>query len=247
MGKYFTVDVDCEIAGSAQHAAFGAGDLLFDWHSFEIPRGGAKLMGATTLVRSKGDAGPTPNNLAFSLVFGKDGTSLGTANNVVFKTETIQEDVIGVMNFHANDFAGGTTGVSTMCQAIAHADAHVGNVVLQPKEASGTNVGYDKFYVAGVAGAAIDFSTILRINDDNIASVSPGTTLVTDGTSMLVGEHIIVGDVLVAHDDAAIGTVASITNTTTLELTETISTGVLAADDFVYVKHPIKLRLHFEK
>ena len=50
-----------------------------------------------------------------------------------------------------------------------------------------------------------------------------------------------------ALDDAAIGPVASLTNATTLELTEAIATSVLEDDDYVYCKNPIKIILHFEK
>ena len=41
MAHYFTKTVNCEIPGVAagQHAAFTAGDVLFDWQGFEIPKG----------------------------------------------------------------------------------------------------------------------------------------------------------------------------------------------------------------
>ena len=43
--KYFTVEVKPTIAASKQAlAAFTDGDLLFDWTSFQIPRGPAKLV-----------------------------------------------------------------------------------------------------------------------------------------------------------------------------------------------------------
>ena len=46
--KYFTVEVKPTIAASKQAlAAFADGDLLFDWTSFQIPRGPAKLVNAT--------------------------------------------------------------------------------------------------------------------------------------------------------------------------------------------------------
>tara|TARA_R100000458_G_C8254063_1_gene230441 strand:- start:795 stop:1538 length:744 start_codon:yes stop_codon:yes gene_type:complete len=245
---YFTVDVKCAISGTAagQHAAFAAGDLLFDWQGFEIPRGGAKLVGVTALVRPKGDANPTPNPFAFDLIFGKVGTTLGSANAVAF-VSTPTEDIMGSVNIAvANYGAAGTA--STSCLSVASVSDL--SIVIAPDDTAlntGANVGYDKFYVAGIANGAFRFDTVVQINDDDIASSSPGTTLVTDGGAD-VRMQFLVDDELIAHDDAVIGTVASFAgNATTLSLDSAIATSVLAANDYVYNKHPIKLRLHFEK
>ena len=247
---YFTKTVNCEISGTAngQHAAFAAGDILFDWQGFEIPKGGAKLVGVTALIRGKGDANATPNVFPFSLLFGRVGTTLGDANAVAFLTTKITKDIYGSIEVEAADFMG--VAVNNQCLAVATTGGNkASSIVLtgDPLTPTSDTKGYDKFYVAGIAQDAFDFTTIMRIDDDDIASSSPGTTLVIDGTSIVIGEHVMVGDELIAHDDAAIGTVASITNATTVELESAIATSVLAADDYVYVKHPITLQLHFEK
>ena len=102
MVKYFTRDVKPIVAASRQDAAaFTAGDLLFDWKSFEIPKGGAKVVGVTAIIRSKGDAAPTPNNFGLDLIFGKLGTSLGTSNAVGFLS-TPQNDILGSVNIAYN-------------------------------------------------------------------------------------------------------------------------------------------------
>ena len=110
------------ILASLMHTgAFTEGDLLFDWTSFEIPRGVATLIGATVMIRSKGDAGPTPNEVGLDLVFAKDTavsatpTSLGTVNS---PAPTIpREDFIGVMSIEAGDHvsaaSGGCTSIAT--------------------------------------------------------------------------------------------------------------------------------------
>ena len=252
---YFTKTVNCEISGTAngQHAAFAAGDILFDWQGFEIPKGGAKLVGVTALIRGKGDANATGNVFPFSLLFGRVGTALGGGvNGLAFQGTAsvfgITKDIYGSIEVEAADFMG--AAVANQCLAVATTGGNKASCIVltgDPITPTSDTSGHDKFYVAGIAQDAFDFSTIMRINDDDIASSSPGTTLVIDGTNIIVGEHIMVGDELIAHDDAAIGTVASITNATTLELTSAIETGVLAADDYVYVKHPITLQLHFEK
>jgi len=252
---YFTKTVNVEISGTAagQHAAYTAGDILFDWQGFEIPKGGAKLVGATALIRPKGDASPTANVFPFSLLFGRVGTALaGGVNGLAFQgtasVHGITKDVYGSIEVEAADFMG--AAVAAQCLSVATTGGNkASSIVLtgDPLTPTSDTSGYDKFYVAGIAHDAFDFSTIMRINDANIATVSPGTTLVVSGTSIIAAEHVMVGDVLVAHDDAAIGTVASITDGNTIELTESIATGVLVHADYVYVKHPITLQLHFEK
>ena len=139
--------------------------------------------------------------------------------------------------------------VNNQCLAVATTGGNkAARIVLGPAQNTPTKdtTVFNKFYVAGIAQDSFDFTTIMRINDDDIASSSPGTTLVVDGTSIIIGEHVMVGDELIAHDDAVIGTVASITDANTVELESAIATSVLAADDFVYVMQLYTLQLHFE-
>ena len=76
MTTYFTKEIKPTVPASKQHAgAFGSGTILFDWTEFKIPSGGAKLIGASVLIRPKGDAGPTINDKQFELFFSKGDTS----------------------------------------------------------------------------------------------------------------------------------------------------------------------------
>ena len=46
--RYFSVEVKPTLPASKQHAAaFTAGDVLFDYTEFEIPKGTSRLIGAT--------------------------------------------------------------------------------------------------------------------------------------------------------------------------------------------------------
>tara|TARA_R100001082_G_scaffold72127_2_gene41258 strand:- start:14 stop:778 length:765 start_codon:yes stop_codon:yes gene_type:complete len=250
--KYFTVTVKPTIAASIQHTgAFGGSDLLFDWTAFEIPKGSAKLVNVTTLVRPKGDAGPTANDNNFGLVFSSTNTvSLGASHATVNNRPS--NDFLGQVYIHASSHTPSTFNSTAVGTGGFNGDKEVSAspLVLTPNVdvLSTTTPGYDTIYIAGYTGDTnTDFSSIVRINDGDIDTSSPGTTLVTDGSSMDIQEHFIAGDVLHAHDDAVIGTVASVTNSTTLELTEAISTSVLADDDFVYNIHPIRIILQFER
>ena len=62
MGKYFTVEVTPTITASRQAAnssVYSAGDILFDWTSFQMPRGAARLIGLTAVMRGKNGASQT--------------------------------------------------------------------------------------------------------------------------------------------------------------------------------------------
>ena len=49
---YFTVTVEPTMVASKQHtAAFTAKDLLFDWTSFDVPRGANKLIDVALILR----------------------------------------------------------------------------------------------------------------------------------------------------------------------------------------------------
>ena len=249
INKYFTVEVTPTVTASKQHtAAFTAGDVLFDWTEVQIPKGTSKVIGATMLVRAKGNAAVTANIFGANLIFSKTNTqTLGTINST--PDQVPSNDFLGFIDLDdTNSFTSSTlksTAVGVATRGAANGSTFP-NLLITPSQ-EGTNIGYDKFYIAGQAAGAFDFRTIVRINDGDIDTASPGTTLATDGTSMDIRKHFIAGDVLHAHDDAVIGTVDSVTNATDLELTATLSTGVLEDDDYVYNINPIKIILFFEK
>ena len=165
MAHYFTKTVNCEIPGVAagQHAAFAAGDVLFDWQSFEIPKGGAKLVGVTALIRGKGDADATPNVFPFSLLFGRTGTALaGGVNGLAFPGTAsvfgITKDIYGSIEVEAADFMG--TAIANQCLAIATTGGNkASSIVLGPDDNTPVKdtTGFNKFYVAGIAQEAIGF------------------------------------------------------------------------------------------
>ena len=261
--SYFTVEVKPTIAASKQHAAaFAAGDVLFDWTSFEIPRGGANLIGVTALVRPKGDAGPTPNNFAMSLIFGRDGTnlhadlsstsSIGNSNDVAFLTGKLTNAILGSVEVDVADYVGPDTAVSTSCLSVA-TTSPVGGVVLDSSYNTASSIGYDKYYIAGIANGAFDFRSINAIAEDTDAEHVDSKVITMDGTSMDVQEHFIDGDVVHIGTsvgspaaDSLIGTVASADSTTQITL-DAVSPTALVDGDILYNINPIRLILHFEQ
>jgi len=256
MAKYFNVTVVPDIPASRQHVgAFTAQDLLFNWTAFDIPKGGAKCIGATMLVRPDGNANPDKNDFGvFFIVSSSNDTALGGTSEINSAPFNIpSNDFIGIMEIgdeHSYINLMKSTNVATTGRATNNENQHPSFVVARDpgSDGNGANVGYDRFYLGGFANGAFKWgATLNRINDADIDTSSPGTTLVTDGSGMDVREHFIAGDVLHAHDDAVIGTVASADSATQITLTESIATGVLEDDDYIYNLNPMRIILHFEK
>ena len=245
MAKYFTVEVKPTVTASKQHTGvFSAGDVLFDWTEFEIPKGSANLIGATVLVRPKGDASPTANGKAMSLLISKSNTvSLGTINSDADNRPS--NDLVAHVELADADFTPtklNSTAIGTTPTNVDDIPPGVPTVITANQNLASTP-GFDKFYIGALSGAQF-FTTLIRINGDPDGM---GTALATDGLNMTVLEHFLPGDVLHAHDDAVIGTVASVNSATSVTLTEAIAASVLADDDFVYNIHPIRIILQFEQ
>ena len=269
---YFTKEIKPTIAASKQHAGtIVAGDVLFDWTSFDIPRGGAKLEGVTVLVRPKGDAGPTPNNFPISLIFGKEGTdahkdltstsSIGDPGDVAFLAGKLTNAIIGSIEIATADYIGPDSAISTSCLSVA-TSSPVGSLILDSKYNSATrtganskvvpNDGYDRYYVAGIANGTFDFQSINAIAEDTDASHANSQVITMDGTSMDCQEHFIDGDVVhigttvgTPAVDSLIGTIASADSTTQITL-DAVSPTELVDGDILYNIHPVRLILHFE-
>jgi len=258
MGKFFTVDVKPTVPASLQHAgAFGAGEVLFDWTAFQVPKGSSCLRSITALVRPKGDTTPTANAFAFTLVFSKTNTqSLGTVNSTVDNRPS--NDLLGIHEFFTGQF-GPTSMNSTMVATSTVQGDNEGAsapLVLTPTPTTGDNVGYDTLYVGGIgASTSWDFSSINAIAEAGAAEAASTQAITMDGADMDVREHFIAGDVLHIGTsvgspaaDSVIGTVESVSNASTGPINLTaVSETALVDGDILYNIHPIRLILHFEK
>ena len=242
------------VPASRQHSGvFTAGDVLFDWTPFEIPRGTARLIGATVLVRPKGDANATPNVFGIDLLFHKDTAvsatpvSIGSVNS---PGPTVpSNDIIGVLSVEADAFAtGGTTGSI----AVATSGSADSCLILEGNSTTGSNVGVDKYYVAGIAGGAHFFTSLNAIAEDTEGETAASQAITTDGTSMKLGESIMVGDVVHIGTsagspaaDSLLGTVAIVADS--LLTLEARSATALVDGDIIYNINPIRIILHFQK
>ena len=258
MGKFFTVTVRPElpmatlIANDKTDKPFAATDLFFDWAAFDIPKGPALLRGVTLLVRGEDGSPQTARN--FQLYFAKShsgGTapsSLGTGNATADGTGYYNEIIGGVL-LNADNFLTNLDYMSVATMGYGGNTDQVVNQVLQGEPDSGSNVGYDKLYIAGVGGASNtwDFSTGALLNQGSgQAAVASTTTLTTDGTHAT--KVFAKGDVIAAADGSAyknIGTVTAVPGTTSVTVDAVAE--ALSDNGELVVTNPLTMILSFEK
>jgi hypothetical protein len=238
--KFFNSSVlSPTVAASKQNSAFADGDIVFDWQGFEIPKGTAKVLGATVILRAKNDAGQTVQPAGLDLLFAKGPvpdatpTSLGTVNAEI--TNFASTDIIGAMPFSSND----VFGTRTLYQSLVSTC----ETVLEPNPNSGSTKGVDKFYVAGIAAGALDFRSGLTVNESNFGAGTQTVITVADVDATL---GFVAGDVIHAADDAVLGTIASVDSATQITLTAA-NTAAIEDDDVLYNINPIRIILHFSK
>tara|TARA_R110002072_G_C7760310_1_gene518296 strand:- start:34 stop:789 length:756 start_codon:yes stop_codon:yes gene_type:complete len=251
MGKYFTVEVKPTIPNVAvgQHAAFGDNDLLFDWFAFDIPKGTSRLINATVEVRPKGDGGSTVNEFDLELLFAKTvknnaPTSLGAVNSAITAGVNLSNHMVGVIA--SGDFAAHEAHLDSTAFAYLKTNIPV-LPVFTGEPGSGTNVGYDRFYVAGIAAGAFNFVSSTLINNGDLN----GPVLTVSGTDprlfMAVGDTINVTTTADTAVNKSMGVIKSLDSATQITLESAFTTGDVVHEDIVYNTAPIRIQLHFEK
>ena len=254
MSKYFTVTVKptmpvaTQIQSDKTDLPFAQNDLFWDWHAFDIPKGAAKLIHATLLVRGENASPQTARH--FQVYFAKShsgGTapsSMGTGNASVDGTGYYNE-LLGGIHFQSDSFLTNLDYMSMCVTGFGGNTDQIPNMVLEGEPESGTNVGYDKLYIAGVGGASNtwDFATGVLANGAVTSGAS--TDITVDGVD--ARKVFAKGDVIHVHDsDTAIGTVSSIPDATSI-LIESANGVAIADDDEIVNASPITVILSFEQ
>ena len=247
--KYFTVEVKPVMTpvNAGLHVAFSDGDVLFDWTSFQVPRGANKLIGVTAEIRPKGDTGSTVNTFPFELLFAKTKSlvapsTLGALNAAPAALADIEGHVdryIGHMPIVAGDF-----GVTDQL-AVASADAPEG-MVFEGEINSGDNVGYDTLYVGGIAGGAFAFTSTCLIDNGDLDGPTMTVKDVDPRKFIAIGDTVAVATTADTTATKAMGIVSSL-GATSIVFTEAFTTADVVNEDIVYNTSPIKLILTFER
>ena len=252
MKKYFTVEVKPTIPASKQ-AAFANGKVLFDWTSFKIPKGAAKLVSVCAVLR--GENGSPQVAPKIDLFFAKAinrvaPSSIGGINTTMIARPQVSNHIIGMTHLETTDFGQNAGDFWTVGQTSGGAAGNMmPNVVLQGEVADG-DVAFDTIYVAGAAGNAIDFGTTVIARGGEAAGV---TVVETDkgADDDPEAEFIFApGDVLHSGTDDVLGTVDSISNfgSNKQDINFTAATtDAIADNEEIFNINPIRFILMFEK
>jgi len=256
MGKFFTVDVlpDCiagDISDNPGSGDVAAGSVIFGWTAVDVPKGSKKLINATAYM--VGEDGGAQANKDWFLVFAKgqeDGTApttLGEENAAQTGCFELPSLYVGACKFEASATGIGTvTGGAFGTMYIANAAGANGvqfPIVIEGQPGSGTNVGYDKLYVAAFAAGAFDFSTGVLATE--AVSADAATDVTVDTVDVRAAFQP--GDIVYVHDvDTALGTVSSVPDATSLILTANNVVAIANDDEFINAT-PITVTLGFEQ
>ena len=265
MSKYFTVEVlpDMGEDGSttALSTAFTDKDILFDWHAFDVPRGGARLLSITSIVHGTdgSDQLPGGTTLDYELIFAKDRKGVAPptlgVNNAGVTGEGWYNHVIGrcVVDSSLQGDEGNLIRLNVVNTDLAYnggAATYVNAPLVLQADALGTvgynKDGYDRIYVAGIALGGFDFNTGVLLNETDSATLAALGTAALDVDGTDPRNVFGVGDVIVAQDGAAVGTIKSIPSDVLINL-ESAHTDALTNNDEFFHQSPIRLIFHFER
>ena len=257
VSKYFsvtvkpTIDVAALAAGNITDA-----EILFDWMAFDVPKGAARLIGITALYTGKNGVDYTPTD--FELFWAKshlnvapgtlgdDGAAVDTFgwfNNIIgksyFDASNTRNDgdlITGNVLSVGNPGGGGAAAQHSVNLAAAN------GLVLQGEPDTGTNVGYDKLYVAAIAKDTHNWGASTMTVDGTMSTSSPTLTVADLSAIIACGP----GDVLRDEDGLLFGTVKTVDSATSITLESNLA-ATSTNDKIVYNTTPITLILSFEK
>ena len=246
MGKFFTVEVKPTIAASKQaQAGFADYDLLFDWTSFNVPKGANRLINATAITR--GADGPAQShhmNLFFAKTLDSGATTPGSLGTIHATASGVgyQNHVIGGCVLEESDMLGGLDFLGVHANAGQGDRMNGPNLVLQGEPESGDNIGYDKLFIGGIAADG-DYSLASTVQVSTETATNTTAVVVKTTSAERVFDK---GDVIHDEDDQLIGTIKTVTDATNIVLEENCA-NVSAVNKDLYCINPIKIILHFEK
>ena len=253
MGKYFNVRFKPDLVNGTvanlidsdkSDNQFSNADVLFDWHTLELPQA-CKLSSVTVVVMGKN--GAAQGNVNMELLFARavDGvapTSIGTVNATA-SCLNLNHHIVGVVTMDGDKGAFGTDNCYVLSSAVGSADGGHAQIVLEGEHSttSGYKTGYQTIYVAAITRGALDLITGVR-TDAFSDGASADITVDTKDPRLSISP----GDILYIHDvDTSIGTVKSVPDSTSIILTTT-NVGAIANDDEIVNATPLKFTLHCE-
>ena len=240
-------DISNIIAADKTDTPFTADDILFDWQAFDVPNGTVNLETVTAYMI--GEDGGVQADKDFSLVFAKSvnnvkPSTLGSVNAAQTACWELPLHYVGAIKVEAS-----STSIYGMAFGTAYTWGAQGangidrSIIMTPEPLSGTNVGYDKLYVAAFAGGAFDFST--GVLATGVVSATSATDITVDTVDVRTAFQK--DDIVYIHDvDTVIGVVSSVPDATSLILGSANGAAIANNDEFINAT-PITLHLGFSQ
>lgn len=264
MGKFFNVDLlpDCiagDISDNPGSSDIAASSVIFGWTAVDVPKGACMLRSITATVN--GEDGAIANSaIDLELLLAKsiDGVappSIGTIGAAPTCNGSTNWARHLVAAYRLESESAHATLAKTPFRVVytgpgGAADTNVGwsNTVIDLGPDNGTNVGYDRLYVAGIQATARHYGTGVLVN--GAITSNTATTITVDGTD--VRKVFCIGDeVYIQAVDTALGTIKSMTHDGTdgtIVLNAPIADGTdLTNDHELLNANPWRFKLGFEK
>ena len=266
MGKFFNVDLNRDIVDGDVSEANGtdicAGDLLFDWQAIDVPKGGSLLKSITAYANAEDGAYAAGSLVDIELVFARSVNgvvppTMGATNAAQTGCGALRHHWVGGVRLESTAAIGTlsklTFGVGYLAATTTHGnDGSGGNglpLVIDLEPISGTNVGYDKLYVAGFQVTARNWGTATLTNQSayDASEASPAVnTVIVDGVDarkiFSVGDTVYVYNV----DTPIPGTLTKVEELL-LTFSETNSTVDMGDSEELINANPIRFKFGFEK
>ena len=227
-GKFYLASVRprIDILGNIAYAQH---DLLFDWHRFEIPNGGACLKSLNIIDPGKDGAATTGIDFEFFIAKSVNGAappSLGTVNSAANGAATkigmagsrnhmvyhraVDASAMENIDTYTQSYniwtqtTANTTGTTNTAQ-INNALQPGGVMIGSGDHFGGTTKGYQSLWIAAITNGAHDWGTAVLLDQaGNQAAVAKSTTsettLTVSGTD--ADDVFSVGDELIAFDES---------------------------------------------
>ena len=253
-GKYYLTEKIKPNIDKMGNVAFTGDDVLFDWTSFEIPRGTAALR--TFFATFAGTEAVATNSHNFDLYFAKsiDGVappSLGDSNDAknIIKTTAARPWIIGHHSVDATEYEDSgdpLVGYNVLGNGRPTANIAVTSkpIILEGEPAYTSTEGYQTIWVAALAASGLmDFGTGCIIAGDHPAD---DLTIVIDGVD--ADDVFAVGETIIAFDADGSGetTIGNVTAVAADLITVDAAATLIADDDEVCHLNPMVFRFGFE-
>jgi len=245
------------------NVAYDAGDVLFDWYKFEIPKGGCALK--TLNVIHPGTNGVAVAGLDIELIFattvnGIAPPSLGDPDDAItlIKATAVRNHIIGHKYLdgsgmeNSDELGSYNIWTNTTGNADAAAGTESVNIILEGDPTyTGTTSGYQTIWMAAIAVGTDDFGTAVALSmgsSANLAVTTTPQTITVAGTD--ADDVFAVGDELIsfkASDGSLpklLGTVTAV-NSATEMVVDQVKSITLHAEEICF-RRPLTFNLGFE-